>query len=250
MADQIDFSELNERIEHFIKTGEIGSHLSLKATMAVHDARNRWDRIRPEIAAFEQRRFEVLALVAAHIEDICFKVKEFELKHWMGFCDEDVKELMVLRRRWSFLDWETASDEEKTELRKLWDPLSQQGDLNDDDYWKPGWQKYIDRRRVKKPLQVTCLKDSPCSATTDHYKVMMASTAGRVLITVQDRYPQEDKRSKFGGAWVTMIFDESACYPRGGLQGQCSTRDEGVALVQALIDDMPKMKPDHKISIC
>jgi hypothetical protein len=245
-ATQSSIDYHTEKLNKYRQTGEIGSGLSLHATMAVSHMKSNWERVRPEWAAFERSHIDICVRVAEAVEDMCRKAKEFEFKHWMGFCDKDVAELLRLRHQWDCFDWEHGSEEEKEKLRALWDP--QPNSLNDESYWKPAWQKYLDRRN-KKPLKDTCLELSPCSATTDHYKVMMMSTGGRVLITVQDRYAQEHKKSKFGGAWISMIFDESAGWPRGGVQGHCATRDEGVGLIQALIDDMPKMKPDKNIGI-
>lgn len=244
----MELSDLDERLNEYLKTGEISSRLSQCATMAVHDAERNWEGIRPDRAAYERSKIETLSRIAAAVEDMYYKVKEFEFKHWMGFCDEDVQVLLELKRRWDNFDWKDQSkkaEQEVKKLRALWDTASR--DMGTDkDYWKPTWQQYIDRRD-KKPLQEFIA--SPRSAKMDHLEVLMLGTAGRVLITVRDRYKQSDKRSKYGGAWITMIFDESSPYPRGGLQGQCSTRDEGVGLLQAVIDNMPTLTPDSKVSV-
>lgn len=242
----MDLVYIMEKINHYIATGEIGSHLSLHAALAMQSAKSQWKRIRPEVAAFDRANFDVLSKIAGEVQDMHFKMKEFEFKHWMGFCDQDVVDLLRLKRKWEFFDWDNGSEAEAESLRALWAPHPSGNDW--ENYWKPAWQPYLDRRD-KKPLKDVCLEISPCSATTEHLKVMMASTAGRVLITVQDRYERTDERSKFGGAWVTMIFDESAGYPRGGIQGHCATRDEGVGLIQAVIDDMPTLKTDKKVGI-
>ncbi len=86
------------------------------------------------------------------------------------------------------------------------------------------------------------------SAQTETTKVLLWGSAGRVLLTLQDRYPAGNKKSKFNGAWITLIFDESADYCRGGVQGYCATVEEAIGLI-ASVHPLPEVKPDNKVSL-
>ena len=84
-------------------------------------------------------------------------------------------------------------------------------------------------------------------ATTEDWKILMSGAAGRVLITLQDTKPQG--QGKFGGAWITLIFDDSADYARGGIQGMCATKEEALGLIQAAIDNLPEIKADSEVHL-
>lgn len=250
-----------EKIQDYLKTGEISSGLSLDACLAVLHSENNWDRIWKPYADHERKWFHVFRKVASAVEEIQFKAKEFEFKHWMGFCDDDVKELMVRYRQWQDFDWKNASEAEANDVRDMWNPH----DFDDPKRGliKKHWGNYF-KRRVRKPLQA--LKGEFCSTDADvlerlaridgdaraameHMKIMMGGSAGRVLLTIQDRYSQGDPRSIYGGAWVTLIFDETSEYPRGGVQGHCATKDEALRLIQDCIDYMPALFPDNTLCI-
>jgi hypothetical protein len=243
-----------DAIKRYLDTGDIGSFIYMDACGAIHSLSSPYkSRANPATLTFEKKWIKVYAEVHAAVADIAFKGKEFELKHWMGFCDEDVKALLKLRRRWNHFDWENETKEAGDTMRDLWNPspdyLNPERDRSDESYWRKSWQPYIDRRD-KKPLQETLAEHrSHLSAELPKMKVMMGASAGRVLLTLQDRFKQGDPESIYGGAWVTLIFDETAGHPRGGLQGQCATRDEAVALIQAVIDDMPKLVEDQEVWI-
>ena len=235
------------KIKEYLKTGEIGSSLSLHATLAMCHAETAWDSIKPEYAALDKKWIKTLARVVTEVEDMHLKMKEFEFKHWMGFCDLDVQELLIRYREWEHFDWQNATKEEGDAIRSMWNPSPMTiGDYDKDDYWREPWQPYIDRRS-RTPLQQ---QEHWGSAQTKTMKIMMGSSGGRVLLTLRDRYEKGHAKSAFGGAWITLIFDENAGWPRGGIQGHCATRDEGVGLIQAVIDHMPKLKPDSNLSIC
>lgn len=236
-----------ESIQRYLKTGEIGSFLSMDATLAMAHAEHGWKGIIPAYAEFSQQWIQVYRRVNTALEEISAKAKEFEFKHWMGFCNEDVEELLRLRHQWNNFDWKHATEKEGDAIRDLWDPHPVSGDFSDESYWRKSWQGYIDRRDGE-PLQKT-FDGSGCSAELPKMKIMMLSSAGRVLLTLQDRFAQNHPESIYGGAWVSLIFDESSGYPRGGVQGQCATRDEAVSLIQAVIDDMPLLTSDEGIRI-
>jgi len=243
-----------DAIQRYLDTGDIGSFISMDACGAIHSLASKYkSRANPTTLAFEKKWIKVYAEVHAAVADMSFRAKEFELKHWMGFCDEDVKALLKLRRKWNHFDWDNETKEAGDTMRDLWNPNPDYIDGvsdKDESYWRKSWQPYIDRRD-KKPLQETLAEHrSHLSAELPKMKVMMAASAGRVLLTLQDRFKQGHPEGIYGGAWVTLIFDEDSGHPRGGLQGQCATRDEAVALIQAVIDEMPVLKPDNDVRIC
>jgi hypothetical protein len=258
MSD-IAYSEV--KIQEYLKSGEISSKLSLDASLAVIHANSNWDRIVPAYAEMGRKWIHVYREVAASMAEVQLKMKEFEFKHWMGFCDEDVKELVELYREHENFDWKSATEERRQFMRDLWDPM----DFDDKKpLWKKHWLKYH-KRRVRKPLQA--LKGEFCStdgdvlerlarldgdtrAAMESLKVMTGGSAGRVLLTIEDRYPQGDPKSIYGGAHITLIFDESAQWPRGGVQGHCATKDEAIRLIQACIDYMPSLFADKTLRIC
>lgn len=257
IADHLDYSQ--RQIDTYLSVREISSGLSMDASLAVLHSENDWKGIVPAYATFERKWISVYREVADAMSEVQLKMKEFEFKHWMGFHDDDVRELLELYRERETMDWHTAPEERCTFMREFWDPF----DIGKKDAWKKHWKKYHNRR-VRKPLQH--LKGEFCSteagvldrlanagddarAAMESMKILMAGSAGRVLITMQDRFPQNDPRSIFGGAWVTLIFDETSPWPRGGVQGHCGTKDEILALIQACIDYMPELLPDNNISI-
>jgi hypothetical protein len=210
-------------------------------------------------------------LIHADTEAIQFAAKEFEFKHWMGFCDEDVKALMKEYRRWTYFDWKNATPEEGDAVRDKWNPSpSCHPGGGNEDYWREHWQPYIGRR-IRKPLQ-EIVNETPSFLSTEkgileriagaiglrpraklvaeHLKVMCGASAGRVLLTIQDRLDRNDPKNKFGGAHVTLIFDQGAGWPRGGVQGQAATREEAVGMIKAISDFMPALYADTGLKIC
>lgn len=85
------------------------------------------------------------------------------------------------------------------------------------------------------------------SFATKDWKVLMWGSAGRVLLTFQDAKPQG--KGKFGGAHVTLIFDETADYARGGVQGICATKEEALGLIQVAINGLGDMTPDKDVTL-
>lgn len=85
------------------------------------------------------------------------------------------------------------------------------------------------------------------SGETGHLKALLWGCAGRVLLTLQDRFHQGHESSKYGGAWVTLIFDETSDEPRGGVQGYCATKGEALDLLRDATTDFPELKPDNGV---
>jgi len=256
----------------YLDTGEIRSGLSAAAHMVMYDNQKwRWSSIDPKIAAFEQKWARIYALVYADCQAIQFAAKEFEFRHWMGFCEADVKALMKSYKRWTYMDWDSTSKEEGDRMRDLWNPSPDGLDYTtkDETYWGKSWQPYIDRR-TRKPLQHTYAESSsflssegnaldqmaaavtegPAERFARHLKLSIGSSAGRVLLTIQDKLARDDPENEFDGAHLTLIFDEAAGYPRGGVQGHAATRDEALGMLKTLNDYMPTLAPDPKLRIC
>lgn len=87
------------------------------------------------------------------------------------------------------------------------------------------------------------------SAEGDGYKAMMWGSAGRVLVTLQDLHHQGHPQSKYGGAWITIIFDEDSPTPRGGVQGYCATLAEALALLNDSYNNLPQMVANSEVTI-
>jgi len=261
-------------IQDYLKTGEIRSHLSMKAAMAVHSAETGWNRINPSLARWEQKWINVYALVYADVTAIQMAAKEFEFRHWMGFCEADVSRLMEEYRQWTYFDWEAATKEEGDRMRDKWNPHPKSmADYDEDNYWREHWQEHIDRRD-KKPLQQiydespTFLSnhgnvldkivqsvesgaefDDDAAFVATNLDVRLGGSAGRVLLTIQDKVDRKDAKNVFDGAWVSLIFDESSGWPRGGVQGHAARRDEAVGMIKAVSKAMPYLTQDRNLRI-
>lgn len=81
------------------------------------------------------------------------------------------------------------------------------------------------------------------------FKALLWGCAGRVLLTLEDQYPKNDPKSKFGGASITLIFDEDGKEARGGIQSLAATKAEALALLKAAKEQQPKMKPDKDVTM-
>lgn len=95
-------------------------------------------------------------------------------------------------------------------------------------HWLPKIQEYYRNSRSHRH-----------AAQTVDYKVGLLGSAGRVLIELQD----QERHGKFGGAWLTMIFDETSPIGRGGIQGLCATESEAALLLRAAIETFPELRP-------
>lgn len=84
----------------------------------------------------------------------------------------------------------------------------------------------------------------------DGFKASLLGSCGRVLLTVRDIYPQENPNSKYGGAWLSLIFADGDKSGNGGIQGLCATKEEAIGLLKALIA-MPEksLVPDKDLAI-
>lgn len=97
-----------------------------------------------------------------------------------------------------------------------------------------------------KPYYEASDKRGHCGET-EYFKVLLWGSAGRVLLTIQDCYSKQNKKSKFHGAWITLIFSESSLVPIGGIQALCATKDEAIGLIKACIECLPDMQPNNNV---
>jgi hypothetical protein len=92
---------------------------------------------------------------------------------------------------------------------------------------------------------------TPLSALGPWFKVMVLSSAGRTLVTIQDRYKNGHKKSRYNGAWVTLIQSEDSDRTKAGIQGICGTEEEIVSILRDFIALYRKLKfqNDEKVSL-
>lgn len=229
-----------QALERYRATGEIGSGLALDAVLAVENAKNKWQGIRLECADFEAKHILEYAKIKDDLFQMQMAMKEFEFKHWMGFCDKDVLQLLELYREWETCVWDGSNIDRETYLRDLWNPWPEDQDL---------WTPFRDRRS-RKPLREAINDYNGWGSTqTPSMKIMLGSSSGRVLLTLQDRFPQGDPQGIYGGAWISLIFDESADRPRGGIQGHCATKKEAIGMIQAITNEMPILQHNPSLAI-
>ena len=244
--DETLVARYDENIRRYLESGrEIGKFIMMDAALAMSSAKRGWENEkRPEVGRYEQRRIHIYAEINSAVNAIGRKIREWEYTHWMGFHPDDVQKLLKLREEWDNFDWRRETYEAKAraeDLRALFDPPYHKEDR------LASWAPYFERR-VKEPLQKVFAYNS-FTGKTDKAKFLAGGSAGRYLVTVQDHYGKDDERNSFGGAWISMIFDETAEWPRGGLQSLCATREEGLGLVQEAIDNMPEMAEDREVFI-
>lgn len=239
-----------KKIEHYRKTGELSSGLLLDATLATEDAKHNWQNRSPDIVEIEKLYLADYQKVMAEQNAIHLKAKEFEFKHWMGFCDTDVAELLQMYQDYSSYRWNREDILQEDFWQNLWNPSPscyRTGSYQDEIFL---WEEFFARRNRPALQQTMEAQNYWGSAELSHVKVTMGSSAGRVLLSIQDRFGGNHPESKHGGAWISLIFDESAVWPRGGVQGLCATKDEALGLLQTIIDNMPLLQPNPNLAIC
>lgn len=89
--------------------------------------------------------------------------------------------------------------------------------------------------------------------------LLLWGCAGRVLLTLQgakvqgeeEVQGQGEREPNYGGASITLIFDETSATPRGGIQSICATAGEASDLLLDAIDsfDVSLLVPDGKVSV-
>jgi hypothetical protein len=102
-----------------------------------------------------------------------------------------------------------------------------------------------------KAVQTYCKRTTKRGHSYTHsdFKVLLWGSAGRVLLTIQDGRLQSDPKARFGGANLTLIFDEDSTHPRGGIQSMAGTKQECLNLIQALRECDLVFVPDPAVGI-
>lgn len=96
--------------------------------------------------------------------------------------------------------------------------------------------------------QVNACKTRGMSGVRGSLKVMAYEMCGRVLITLQDKYPGGHKRSRYDGAHLTLITTDDG-KARMGIQSVIGTKEEACNLLSDAILSHPKMSSDGDVSI-
>jgi hypothetical protein len=170
-----------ERIQDYIRTGELGSQLVMEAVLAddrIGDPSNRrLAGLRQDVVMFYYRHEETLREIASKNRQIVQKARELGAR--------------------------------LAELDRYYQASDKRGH----------------------------------SGETDTYKALLWGSAGRVLLTLQDR----ERPGKFGGAWVTLIFAEGDP-AKNGVHGYCGTFEEVMDLLSEATENFPEMKPNSDVS--
>lgn len=206
-------------LDKYLQDKEIGIRLMMEASSArfhLVEYPNS-SSLHPKFAKFYRDNRETLLQIVSDVDEIVAAAKLWECKCWFG----------------------------GTQVPLTLEQLEQKN-----------WQAVEDCRSDKKRNPPTAglqklYHDSPSrghKGVHDDFIVMMWGSAGRVMITIQDSKPVNEG-GKFNGAWISIVFDEDADYPRGGLQGQCGTKEELLGLLKASSESLPELKPNDNISM-
>lgn len=87
--------------------------------------------------------------------------------------------------------------------------------------------------------------DSGVHGKASDFEVLGIESAGRGLITIKDANPS----GKFGGAWVSLIYDATSPKRRLGVQGLCATEAEAIGLINAFSTECPKLNESAGVQI-
>lgn len=242
------------RLREYVETGEIRTGLLTEVSIAmVHleSAIENNGKPQRQFSSAYAPWIPVISMIHADIQAISLAAKRFELRHWTGLNENDTKFLMSSYRKWSYSPYRYLSEEEKTQLRGLWNP----DPTRRADAWKP----FLGRRRQDNIQETYNSQNSrylkangtvldQVAATSEeaafvhkHIKINIGSMAGRVCMEFEDRIDRKSEDNVFDGARVTLIFDETSDNPRGGIQGLAATRDEAVGMLEAVTKWMPTL---------
>lgn len=208
-----------KEIDQYLIDKELRSGLVMRAALAyihlVEYAEKPVNKanLQRHVAAFYKKNRDVLLGIKADYDEICAAAKLWECKYWFGGTQQPMTDEELGQK-----NWEAVEKLQRNEPRIP--PTA-------------GLQKLY--------------HDSSCGlkGVNEDFTVMMCGSAGRVLVTIQDN----ERHGKFNGAWITMIFDETADYPRGGVQSQCGTKEELLSLLTAASDNLPELKTDDNVCI-
>jgi len=83
---QCDDCEVDDEIQHYRKTGDVSSHLSMEASMAHHYTQGgSMDRLRADCRHFYTKYKKDLMEIAAGNNKIQDAIRDFENKHWLPY---------------------------------------------------------------------------------------------------------------------------------------------------------------------
>lgn len=82
--------------------------------------------------------------------------------------------------------------------------------------------------------------------------VLLWGSAGRVLMTFEDARQYDDPLARYGGATITLIFDEDSPTARGGIQSVSATAAEAELLLNDAIEyfRVELLRPDREVTWC
>lgn len=201
-----------KQIDKYMHDRQIDSHIAIIAVLACMylEANVDEESIRYEVKQFYNKNRKELLQIKSEVDEICAASKQWECQHWFGGTQKPLTNEEINKRNMEVIKFDK------------------------------------ERKPPVAGLQKICYQsDGPLLGQHEDFEILMLSSAGRVLLTIQDAKPQ----GKFNGAWITLVFDETADYPRGGVQGQCGTKDELLALLKASSDNLPELKPRPNLSL-
>jgi hypothetical protein len=109
-------------------------------------------------------------------------------------------------------------------IKEAMDGVSALARQFEEQHWIGGIQGYY---------QSSCKRGH--KATVGEMDVLLWGSAGRVLMTFQDKRNVDDPLARYNGANITLIFDETSPTARGGIQSIVATVEEATALLNDAI---------------
>lgn len=217
----------NEKLANWHSTGELKTPLVLEAQSAVtyHDEFKDLSRLRPEYAELYRTHIETYRLVYKLYMEVDDAARMAEIAVWFGRPDRADK----------------ATVDASHKFAQQWLPSRH------NDGVEQSFGLDLGPNAVK--AYYTASPAAGHSYKNDDFKILMLGSAGRVLVTVSDTRPQSDPLSKFGGANITLIYDDSSAHPRGGIQSHVGTQKELLGLIEAYRSPEVKFQPDEDVSI-
>lgn len=184
----------HERVEEYEQTGLLTSGLTVLATLA--DCRKGdTAHLREEVVRFYREKATILEKVMTAHQKIRRAAKLLEISLWLGRPDiaEDVTETVCSLRL-----LQAVPDIPESALVKYYDRADKRGH----------------------------------HAHHPRLKVLLWGSAGRVLLTLQDKFGQGNPRAAYDGAHLTLIFEEGARQANGGVHSLCGTEKECLAILR------------------
>jgi hypothetical protein len=219
----------DEKIRDWGLKGELSSGLCMDAQSAVTyiDEFKDTSRLRPDYAEMFMKHIGVYREVHRQITEVYDAARKAEIAVWFGRPDLATDEMVKKSHEWA-QNWH-----DRYELEWAGKPVPTLFELG------PNSVKAYYEKSPSAGHSYYC----------DDFKILMLGTAGRLLTTISDTRGQDNPESKFGGAHITLIFDETSKDPRGGVQSHIGTQKELLGLIEAYRRPEVKFKADKKVSI-